>query len=239
MLAVGLASQEAAHGQGALPEPQAGFMWESQGVLVYSDEGSFTTDLGQATVHGVPSQLQLDEAISLTTFAPTAGANQHIVVHSSSYTVSLNGLGTVVVINMDAAERFFAGTIGFDGWVLGGQAFSLPQSDSITNAGQSQGAFGAALFGDGSSTSLSVVLTDSGVAPTTGAAIDFTFNGTYDINLTSDATVAQVFGSGSAFGSASLQTVYETFDLVPVVPEPSLVLLVLAGAGVGLRRRRR
>lgn len=238
MIAVSLAGHEVAQGQGSLPEPPMGFTWESQGVLVYSQEGSFTTDLGQNAVSGVAKQLVLDETISLTTFDATPGLNQHILVHSSSYSVNLNGLGSVVVINLDVAQHAFSGTIGFNGWQLGGMATDEPSSNTLTNPGMVLASSSAALFGNGNSTSLSVILADSGAVPTTGELVSFDFDGTYSINLGGGTAAAQFFGSGSAYGNASLSTVYETFQLVEMIPEPSVVMMCVAGSVVLLRRRR-
>ncbi|MDA0766790.1 MAG: PEP-CTERM sorting domain-containing protein [Verrucomicrobia bacterium] len=96
----------------------------------------------------------------------------------------------------------------------------------------------AGLFDDGAGrTGLNISLADGGAAPTTGGVLNFNFNGTYDVGINATILDGQWFGTGSAHGNASVQTVYERYDLVEI-PEPSVLLLLLGGAALGLRRRR-
>jgi hypothetical protein len=238
-MGLGVGALGLAQGQGILPDPPAGFSWASQGVQVYADSGSFTVDLGTNGVTDVVGQEVLDESIQLTAFDATPGSNEYVQVHSSTYSVSLNGLGSVVLINLNAADVTIGGQASFTGWSIGGVAGAGPGADSLSHSGYFLGGGSAGLFDDGSGTSsLSVILADSGAAPTGGEMLDFDFDGTYDLDF--DALIGPAgtwFASGSARGEASVQTVYERFTLV-TVPEPSVLLLAATGLLVGLRRKR-
>ena len=65
LLLANLAMLGMAHGQGSFPDPPAGFTWESQGVMVYSDSGSFTVDLKRNDIVGASSEVTLDETDSV------------------------------------------------------------------------------------------------------------------------------------------------------------------------------
>lgn len=238
----GIGMVDPVEAQGSLPDPPPGFTWESQGVMVYSDSGAFTVDLGQNDITGSESTATLDETISLSTYDATALLNEHVIVHSSTYSVSLDGLGSVVVINLDGTQETFSGTVGLNNWSVSGAGTAGPSSDGFANSNYVLDAASAGLFDDGGGppkSSLAIVLADSGAAPTTGGIMDFDFDGTYDVNIGSTGAGGQWFASGTAHGDASIQTVYERFDLVAVMPEPSSLMMVMIGMAVCLRRFRR
>lgn len=227
-----------AQGQGSLPTPPAGFTWQSQGVMVYTDSGAFTVDLGQDSLTGIPGQTVLSETIQLSAYDATPWVNQHVIVHSSSYSVSLSGLGSVVVINMDGVQGIFSGSVGLNGWSIGGAGAAGPQSDGFSNNNYVLEGGTAGLFDDGAGRSgLEISMVDGGAAPTSGGALNFNFNGTYNVGINATILDGQWFGTGSAHGNASVQTVYERYDLV-AVPEPSVLLLLLCGVALVLRRQR-
>ena len=174
----------------------------------------------------------------MTAYDATPFVNQQVLVHSSSYSVNLSGLGSVVVINLDGAQVIFDGAVGLNDWGISGGGTAGLQTSAIANNAYVLAGGSAGLFDDGGSTSaLNVVLADSGLAPTAGGAVNFNFDGTYDVSMASGSLFGQWFGAGSAHGSASIQTVYERFDLV-AVPEPAVLVLILAGSVLLLRRRR-
>jgi hypothetical protein len=229
-------------GQGPLPDPPEGYQWVSQGVLVYADSDSFTSDLGVTTTPGVFGQSTLNVPITLTAFNPMPAADEHIVIHSSTYEANLNGLGSAVVLNLDAGSRDFWGQVGLNGWEIVGVDGTTGSTDQVLDRDigdpQAVGMLSGALYGDTiKGTTLIQSVTVSGNAPTGPAPVNFQFNGTFDVDLSSTATNAQIFGSASAYGDVSLRTVYEPFQLV-LIPEPATVWLVLGGIVLVLRRRR-
>jgi hypothetical protein len=229
-------------GQGALPDAPDGFKWVSQGVFVYADSDSFSADLGVTTSPGVFGQSTLNVPISLTAFNPMPAANEHIVIHSSIYEASLSGLGSAVVLNLDPGARDFLESVSIKGWEIVGVDGTTGSTDQALDrdSGDPQvvAMLSGALYGDMmKGTTLTQDLSVNGIAPTGPLPVNFQFNGTFDVDLASTATNAQIFGNGSAFGDASLQTVYEPFRLM-VIPEPSTALLALMGIGGVFRRRR-
>lgn len=244
MLVIGTVSLLAGpvQGQGALPDPPPGFKWVSQGVLVWSDSDSFTADLGLTTSPGVFGQSTLNVPISLTAFNPMPAADEHIVIHSSTYEASLSGLASAVVLNLDGQQRDFWNSVALRNWDIDGPDGTTTSTNQELNRDalnpQLVSALSGALYGDTvKGTTLTQDLSVSGTAPTGPDPVNFQFGGTFDVDLLSDATTAQIFGSSSAFGDASLQTVYEPFRLM-LIPEPSTTLLALAGMLVVFRRRR-
>lgn len=242
LLAILLLTPASLLAQGSLPAPPSGFTWQSQGVMVYTDSNSFTVDLGQSGVPGGPGLTTLDETIHLTAYDATPGTNQHVLVHASTYSISLDALGSVVVVNLDSSPASFNGSVSFDNWgaVLGsgGGGLGGGDSDNIINSSYSLGSGSGGLFNNGvGKSSVAVSIGVAGTAPTDGSAMDFNFDGDYFVVLNGSTPNALWFASGSGRGEAGVQTVYERFDLV-VVPEPSVLLLLLGAAAVGLRRRR-
>lgn len=206
--------------------------------MVYSDSDAFTVDLGQDNLTGVLGEMTLDETISLTSYDATPFSNQQVIVHSSTYSVTLDGLGSVVVVNLGGSEATISGDVGFNNWAISGAGSAGASSDQISNAGYLLDGGSGGLFNDGAGkTSVSHTLSDSGVAPTDGSTVDFDFDGTYRVDVNATALSGLWFASGTARGDASIQTVYERFELV-TIPEPSVLLLVLSGAALVLRRQR-
>jgi len=221
--------------------PPDGFEWVSQGVEVYRDEDSFTVDLGQVFVAGSPGSVDLSESLSVQAFDDAASAQQAFVVFSSTYTASLDGIGSVLVLNLDGAAQSFNGDITFAEWEIEGAAAAAAQSDQISNANFAVGPVTAARFSDGVVDSLGLNLGDVGVAPTGGETLQFDFVGSFDVDVAGGVIPSQLIATGSAFGSAEVQTVYERFALAEVapIPEPTPTVLLLGGLSLLLARRSR
>lgn len=242
LFAVTLLAPASLLAQGSLPAPPTGFTWQSQGVKVYTDSNSFTVDLGQSGVPGAPGLVTLDETIQLTAYDATPGPNQHVLVHASSYAISLDALGSVVVVNLDGSPATFDGIVSFDNWVAilgsGGGGLGGGDSDNIFNPSYGLGPGSGGLFNNGAGkSSVAISIGVTGNAPTDGSSLDFNFDGDYFVAMNGSTPNALWFASGTGMGDAEVQTVYERFDLV-AIPEPSVLLLLLGAAAVGLRRRR-
>ena len=220
-----------AQGQGSLPTPPAGFTWQSQGVMVYTDSGAFTVDLGQDSLTGIPGQTVLSETIQLSAYDATPWVNQQLF---GEFERAGFGGGD----QHGRGAGIFDGSVGLNGWSIGGAGAAGPQSDGFSNNNYVLEGGSAGLFDDGAGrTGLEISLADGGAAPTSGETLKFNFNGTYNVGINATILDGQWFGTGSAHGNASVQTVYERYDLVEV-PEPSVLLLLMCGAALVLRRQR-
>lgn len=240
----GLALMVAApvHGQGSLPAPPEGFEWISQGVLVYSDSDTFSVDLGLTLPSVQFGQSDLSVPINLTAFNPMPAANEHIMIHSSTYEAVLSGLGSAVLLNLDGESRNFTGAVSLKGWEIVGVDGTTGSTDQtlLREGGDPQVVAmlsGALYSGTAKGSTMAQDLSVTGNAPVGPVPVSFQFNGTFDVDLNSDVVNAQIFGTSSAFGDVSLQTVHETFQLV-AIPEPQSAWLALAGLACFLRRRR-
>ena len=67
--------------QAALPVPPSGFFWDSQGVQVYQDEASFTTELSRIFALGAAETVGLSEQLSLQAFDATSDSVTAFMVH--------------------------------------------------------------------------------------------------------------------------------------------------------------
>jgi hypothetical protein len=146
-----------------------------------------------------------------------------------------------LILNLDGSEQTYAGNVSFTNWGIGGAASASAQSNQISSLGIAVSAMAAQRFSDGAVDSLGLNLSDTGPASSGGETLTFDFSGSFDVNLTGGTPASQIFASGSAFGTAAVQTVYERFVLTEVtpIPEPSTALyLVGAAIGCSFRRRR-
>lgn len=226
--------------QAALPVPPDGFFWDSQGVQVYQDEASFTTDLSRVFAVSATGTVGLSEQLSLQAFDATADSLTAFMVYSSSYSVSLRGIGSALILNLDGSEQTYAGSVSFSNWDIGGMASANAQSTQLSTAGFAVPAMTAQRLSDGGVDSLGLNLSDTGAAPSSGGTLNFDFTGSFDVALTGGTPTTQIFANGSAFGTAAVQTVYERFVLTELspIPEPSTPLC-LVGAAIGWSFRRR
>lgn len=230
--------------QVTLPSAPEGFQWQSQGVSIYTDTDSFSVELSGVTNVNTPGTFSVGSHIlAVTAFDATPGVGQFIYVHASSLEVAVTGSTSAIVFNSDAAVHSVNGSVSLPDWTVSGAVSGGPVSESLVRTGVplTIGAGTPGIFTD-EGTGLSTLFQDfqvTGAAPTDGSLLTMSVAVGLELDVSGTGSVPLVIATGSGFGDASVQTVYEVFDLV-AIPEPGLP--VLAGVTLlglfGLRRRR-
>ena len=243
-----------------LPAPPSGYDWDLQGTSSYSATDNFSQSLG-ATQSLAPSAgpavSSLAETLSLTSFdaaateasleASSPGMDFAIVVLSSTYSASLQTSASTQIFNFDSAfgAHDYSGTTAASNFQISGAASAGMASSALINNAFNVGAFSIGDFADGTSGSTSAVvnLSDTGSAATDGSLLNFNYDGSSVLFISSDDPAApnqSAVMTSSAFGLAEVAADYEVYKLVeiPPVPEPGTAVLVLFGGALALRRRR-
>jgi len=234
----------------SLPAAPPGFTWQFAGNNSYTDSDTGILSLNASGNSGVPSVTPISVSLSLTTFnANSAPSGQFYCVTSSTFTTNLLASTNASIFNLSGANDAFYGVLSLAGLSIGGSsgASSGPSTSTLTRVTANATpvmAFGNATFLDFATgaNATNIALSDTGTVPAdNGNNITFSFTGNSVafIQAVSGYTGPLWTAQGSASYDASLTTFYDTYELVPIVPEPSVAMLgTLALLGLISRRRR-
>lgn len=251
-LAVGAAIQMACLAGMAdeLPMAPEGYEWVLLGSSTYTASENIGVDLSTGgTVNGGPQFANLGRSLTLATFnASDTPADTYQFVLDSTYSASIGAVGNATIFNFSTGSEDYNGVFSLNTLKISGATDAGPVTDQLVRPNTDAltiGAFGSAPFTDASSgaSSLSINLSSTGVAPTDGSSLTFSFTGSAVsfFQSTSGSATGDEFFSAPAVATvqANVSTFYQTWQL-EAIPEPSVVTLFAVGLLlVTVRRRRR
>ena len=233
----------------SLPAAPPGFTWQYASSSSYTDSDSGSVTLNASGNFATPSVTPISQSLSLTTFnEASAPSGQFYSVTSSTFTTNLIGSTNATLFNFSGVPDSFYGALSLAGVGISGSSGASAGPATSTLSRVSSAPMAVAPFAGASFTDFvsglgatSISLSDTGaVAVNNGSNIGFTFTGNSVafFQASSGFTGPLWAVSGTASFDASLTTNYDIYALVPIVPEPSAAMLMLAGLACSFRRRR-
>ena len=233
-----------------LPAAPSGFTWQFVSANTYTDTDSGSISLNASGNFGTPSVTSIAGSLSLTTFnQASAPSGQFYCVTSSDFATSFLSSTNASLYNFSGSADSFYGALSLGGLSIGGTsgASAGPSTSTLSRTSGTAmpvGPFGVASFLDAASgaSSTSVSLADTGTVGTNnGSNLTFTFSGNSVafFQASSGYTGTLWTAAGSATYDATITTLYDVYELVPLVPEPGVTLLGAGFLGAMLMRRRR